>query len=406
MSSFPSSAPASASVILPSPTDARVGLAFAADIGTPGAAQTALVGRFDEWQAAGLISAVLLGGDNNYGGSGGFSAAWAAWAPRITAGTVYAALGNHDIDGTGTWTSQVALLPHLPGNRRYYSTTFGNGLVELFVLHSGLNTARQMIEPDGASVGSVQHGWFVGAVSRSTATWKIAMFHHPPVSCLAGETHVSPAMDWPELQHCDLVLCGHGHTSEYLLLRGVPILNVSGAVQPKTATTWRPQGGLAAATVGLFADSSRPLAARLTATSGDLHVELIDMLNGSVRFQRSVRDKGVAAAEWHGQAFPQSDPLAVNAWRSAGRLGRALQATECRVTVDTAGAHGASIRLYADGIAFADLILPPFWETVTLAINEILPQGADISAKVVDGATLYGEQSFGLEVGLIGRWVS
>lgn len=384
----------------------RLTLSFVADVGAVGTHQTVVGDLLRAWRADGELDGVIFGGDNNYAGEPGFEAAWVEFEGLVDDEIAYPALGNHDIDGPTTWANHVAKFSYLPGNKRYYKKTLGAGLVDLFVLHSGLNTARVLVEPDGNAVGSVQHQWFVGQLATSTARWKLVVVHHPPVSCLENVSHAALAMDWPEFAGVDGVLCGHGHTSEYLLLRGVPIINGSAAVQGRTGTPHRPWGPLGAKTLALFADSSRRLVVRLIIERETCVVQFIDTLNGSVRFQRDLRDKSLHPAVWDGRPFYPSDPLADGHHYSAGRLMRAMECTEVRVTCDQTSMHGVHVRLHVRGVPFADLEIPPYWETVTLPVKQTFPQGADITAEIIGGTAPYGDQVFGLSVGLLGRWVS
>jgi tartrate-resistant acid phosphatase type 5 len=122
----------------------------------------------------------------------------------------YPSLGNHD------WVTDQAQ-PYLdyfslPGNERYYQ--FSRGPVGYFVLDSDAH------EPDGVNSGSVQADWLKLQLSKSTATWNIVYFHHPPYSSgLHGSTDW---MRWPFKEWgADLVLSGHDHTYERLQIDGL-----------------------------------------------------------------------------------------------------------------------------------------------------------------------------------------
>jgi hypothetical protein len=132
-----------------------------ADAGTPGDPQTAAALALDEWE----VDAVLFAGDNNYSGAGSYDTDWAAFLDYINAGVAYPALGNHDVDEDGWQTRLNTKFPYLPGNRRYYTVTLGDGLVDLFVLNSGYNSTFDLLETDGNTVGSVQHAWFVAQLA-------------------------------------------------------------------------------------------------------------------------------------------------------------------------------------------------------------------------------------------------
>jgi hypothetical protein len=120
----------------------RLVIGLTADSGQPCAAQTAAANLFATWE----VDAAIFAGDNSYNGSGGYTADWAAFASLISASKAFPALGNHDLDVT-TWQSlHAAKFPYLPGNGRYYTKTLGSGLVDLFVLNSGVNSVGDLIE--------------------------------------------------------------------------------------------------------------------------------------------------------------------------------------------------------------------------------------------------------------------
>lgn len=122
----------------------------------------------------------------------------------------YPSLGNHD------WITDQAQ-PYLdyfnlPGNERYYQ--FTRGLVGFFVLDSDAH------EPDGVNSSSIQAEWLKQQLSASSAKWNIIYFHHPPYSSgLHGSTKW---MRWPFKEWgADLILSGHDHTYERLLIDGL-----------------------------------------------------------------------------------------------------------------------------------------------------------------------------------------
>lgn len=122
----------------------------------------------------------------------------------------FPSLGNHD------WIPPQAQ-PYLdyfelPGNERYYH--FSRGPVTFFVLDSDAH------EPDGVNQSSVQAGWLKNQMALSTTPWNIVYFHHPPYS---SATHGSTTwMRWPFQEWgADLVLSGHDHTYERLIIHGL-----------------------------------------------------------------------------------------------------------------------------------------------------------------------------------------
>jgi acid phosphatase len=79
-----------------------------------------------------------------------------------------------------------------------------------------------MVEPDGNTSTSNQKQWLEAAVEASDAHWKIAIFHHPAytsgVSYAPGKTALR--WDWRNLG-IDLVLSGHSHNYERLIIDGM-----------------------------------------------------------------------------------------------------------------------------------------------------------------------------------------
>jgi len=123
----------------------------------------------------------------------------------------FPSLGNHD------WNTSGAL-PYLeyftlPGNERYYDFVWGP--LHFFAIDSDLR------EPDGVSADSTQATWLREQVAASGAPWQIVYFHHPPYS---SALHGSNSwMRWPFAEWgIDVVLAGHDHVYERLLIDGIP----------------------------------------------------------------------------------------------------------------------------------------------------------------------------------------
>jgi acid phosphatase type 7 len=76
---------------------------------------------------------------------------------------IYPVLGNHEQDSPLYYDYIVA-----PAPEYYYTFTYGN--IQFFMIDSN----RDLYE------GSEQYNWLEWELSKSTATWKIAMHHHPP----------------------------------------------------------------------------------------------------------------------------------------------------------------------------------------------------------------------------------
>ena len=97
-----------------------------------------------------------------------------------------------------------------------------SGEVEFVVLDSDSH------EPDGIGVSSVQAAWARDTLQASTATWQVVLLHHAPYS---SATHgPNPAVQWPFAEWgADLVIAGHDHTYERLLVDGIPyVVNGTG----------------------------------------------------------------------------------------------------------------------------------------------------------------------------------
>jgi len=85
--------------------------------------------------------------------------------PLISRVPFYTVLGNHEQDAPYYYQYMVAPQPEY-----YYTFTYGNA--QFFMI----DTNRDVHE------GSEQYNWLEWELARSTATWKIAMHHHPPYS--------------------------------------------------------------------------------------------------------------------------------------------------------------------------------------------------------------------------------
>ena len=139
-----------------------------------------------------------------------------AYGPGATENRFFPTLGNHD------WLSAggQAYFDYfqLPGNGRYYEFTWGP--VDFFAIDSDLN------EPDGVTFDSVQGQWLQAALQASTSCFKVVYMHHYPHS--SGDPHPADRYGYTDLQWpyadwgADVVLAGHDHTYERLLVDGFP----------------------------------------------------------------------------------------------------------------------------------------------------------------------------------------
>jgi hypothetical protein len=134
-----------------------------------------------------------------------------SYGPGSPSNRFWPSLGNHD------WIAPGAQ-PYLdyftlPGNERYYDVDLG--IVHLFALDSDPN------EPDGRTAGSTQGQWLQPLLENSTACWDIVFFHHAAYS--SGQHGSTLDMRWPfETWGADVVVGGHDHTYERLLVGGIP----------------------------------------------------------------------------------------------------------------------------------------------------------------------------------------
>jgi hypothetical protein len=259
--------------------------AFISDVGDKGAEQTAAHAALDEVGLQGIF----FGGDNNLpaGAEATIEENWEIWDTEIDCGTVFPAFGNTDLD-TATGQAQMDKFD-IP---RYYSVTFDRGDVELFVLNSGLNTGRALVEPDGNTVGSDQYNWFVQNLAASTARWKIVMFHHPFATTLDTAKYPkkrADAMqwDWEDLG-VHLIVNGHIWGNEHLTHYGVDMINCSAAMNQRDLDASGAIAGGDGGTKLVWHDRSdaglrgTPAYAKITATATLLTVEFVRIDNGNV----------------------------------------------------------------------------------------------------------------------------
>ncbi len=123
----------------------------------------------------------------------------------------FPSLGNHDwyTDGAAAYFNYFTL----PGNEYYYD--FVEGDAHFFVLDSDPN------EPDGITGTSVQAAWLQNGLAASTSEWNIVYLHHAPYS--SGPHDSNLTLQWPfAAWGADVVLAGHEHTYERLLVDGIP----------------------------------------------------------------------------------------------------------------------------------------------------------------------------------------
>jgi tartrate-resistant acid phosphatase type 5 len=218
--------PTATPIILPSGN--TIHFAVVGDYGSGGSNETLVANLIKSWSPDFIITT----GDNNYDSGaastidahigkdyhdyiGNYTGTYGAGS---TANRFFPSLGNHD------WSTSGAL-PYinfftLPGNERYYDFVKGN--VHFYVVDSDSH------EPDGVTATSTQALWLKNKLATSTSKWDVVYFHHPPYS--SGSNHGSTVgMRWPfKLWGAEVVLSGHDHTYERLLIDGMPYF-VNGA---------------------------------------------------------------------------------------------------------------------------------------------------------------------------------
>lgn len=378
----------------------QVVIGVTADAGEPGSKQTAIANLFASWNC----HAVLFGGDNNYNLAAGYNSDWAAFAPFISASKAFPALGNHDLDSANWQALLDGKFPYLPGNRRYYNVVLGNGLVEVFVLNSGVNTEGDIVEPDGIDEESQQHAWFVGKLSASKARWKIAMFHHPTATLVGGDDRVVTEMAWPELARMDLIICGHTHALEILKWRDTMLVNPSASVQPPRPIEAVLQGAETLAAYPLWANDEAQGVCRLVASQDRLEVE-IWRTDGALLHSRSYDDfSGRPCIEEQYQVVGSGSAVGVLDQRYVGTLGAPSMIRRVMVAVADAPVSAAMPwTLYAGNVVVAAGTLG-LDQTHRMAASEVatdlIPRGTQLTISTGDSYGSPPTDATGLDVSI------
>lgn len=281
-------------------------------------AQDKIAALFTDW----ACDAVLFAGGGNYNGTGLTEGTivildpdnpdddgvdgqedkdtkdWEPFASWIDDHRVFPALGDVDTEDESPehpehgWRQRHAARFSYLNNehgRRYYKETFGDGLVDLFVLHSGLNASGIPQEDDGVDAESAQHDWFEAAVDASSARWKIAMFHAPPVSLNGDPGIVCTEIAWDKLKEMDLILCGKAHLFELLRWKETMIANFSASLSNSGFSDKEVNGSESSTDRALWADSEQVGCGRIVATMERLEIEAWSS-KGYVIHARNVED--------------------------------------------------------------------------------------------------------------------
>ncbi|MEP6910952.1 MAG: metallophosphoesterase [Actinomycetota bacterium] len=181
-------------------TRAQTNVAFlaAGDYGVGGSAESTLGRRMHAYSSRYPVNMLVLLGDNDYTESPRrFRSNWTSsfgWARRSGL-RVAGVLGNHDYQ-VARGRYELGLLGM---SGPYYTRKLGDA--QLFFL-------------DSNSVGARQTAWLEQQLAQSTASWKIALFHHPPYTCGGHEGNTDVVRRWVPLFEnygVQLVLSGHDH---------------------------------------------------------------------------------------------------------------------------------------------------------------------------------------------------
>jgi hypothetical protein len=204
----------------------QVGLLAVGDFGVGGSREAATGSRMERFEVHHSAAMLVTLGDNDYYKSpAGFRVNWQrsfGWARRsgLRVGGV---LGNHDYEvARGAYELKTLGMPG-----RYYTRRLGD--VQLFFLDSNAITGRQT-------------SWLAQQLSASAATWKIALFHHPPYTCGGHSGDTDVVRSWVPLFErygVQLVLSGHDHNYQrFAAQNGVTYVVDGGGGAP----LYRPHG--------------------------------------------------------------------------------------------------------------------------------------------------------------------
>ncbi|CAB4155448.1 hypothetical protein UFOVP672_12 [uncultured Caudovirales phage] len=284
-------------------------------------------------------------GDFNVNGAGDIDGDYSAFDSIIGEEAFYPALGDQDISGPTNWAEHVAKFDYLPGTKRYYNKVLGNGLVEIFVLHS--NTE------ESAGIGSVsaQHAWFVARVAESTARWKIACFHKPPIGTSVTPGDYEDDMQWESLRQMDAIFCSHVNYTEWLNWQGVPLIVLGAGVTHAGAPV--PGTDLGAFSHPIYLDSIRYQVARVRFNKARALVELVDTSGGdAVHFARELNDLTLEPSDLTWEILSPSTTPVSGATNFAAYCPRSMIVNEIFVGVGTTGSSDITWEVYVDGVLF------------------------------------------------------
>ena len=185
--------------------DNEIVIANIGDFGSADSNEQLVATLVESWEPDALTTT----GDNSYNGPDYDADVDPYYGDMVLRGMVYPCPGNHDWDDD--LDAYFAYFEDTVGDRYYYKKTLG--AVSLFMLDGNANT------PDGILSSEVQSAWLTDELSNSSSPWNVVMVHQPPYS--SGTVHGSTAnLQWG-FSGADLVLSGHEHNYERLLVGGM-----------------------------------------------------------------------------------------------------------------------------------------------------------------------------------------
>lgn len=212
-------------------TDTRIWVL--GDAGRANADQTAVRDAYYSWTGTRTPDLCLMLGDNAYnsGTNSEYQAAvFDMYPTMLRKMPLWSCMGNHDANNGST--SSTANFPYLDmftfptsgecggvasGTERYFSFDYGN---IHFINLDSQTSSRATIESTGSD--GAMAAWLRNDLAAVTATWIIAIFHHPPYSKGSHDSDVESQLVQMrgrfapilEAGGVDLVLTGHSHSYE------------------------------------------------------------------------------------------------------------------------------------------------------------------------------------------------
>ena len=385
----------------------RVRIGFVADAGNATSPnQAAAVARL----VSENVDFVVLGGDNTgYRAGDTYDSDHAAFRvfPASKRAEVW---GNHD-GPLALWQLRLATeYPNDPRNitGKPYGVISIGGLVDIFLLDSGMESDGTFTHPDGYAAGSPQHVWFAAAVAASTAPRKIAFFHHPMVSDAYGSNRVVPGMAWPELTHMDAIGCGHAHGLSMMDWRGTLLANCSHITQGADAVTWLLQGDAAetAKTKILYTNPDDTAVCIMDVTAEGVSVAFIRISDGVTLVRRNHNE--LLAQERTVQEYMiynAAVPIESGVEHYAGTISTATFIERVMVSVASPSSGSIGCTLSAGGNIIATMIILAgnrYAETSSFALPGyfLIPVGTPLTLLINETAEYGATQATGLNLHL------